>query len=68
MDTPEYRKGLGNTIKKARKKTKLTQAQVAEKAGMSTNHYAMLERGEVNTTTVKLNKLEEILGINLLKL
>ncbi len=68
MDTPEYRKALGSTVKKARKKAKLTQLEVAEKLGVSTNHFAMFERGEVNTTSDNLNKLEEILEVKLLKI
>lgn len=39
---------LGKTIKKARGKEKLTQAEVAQKAGIHVNYYAQIERGEVN--------------------
>ncbi|TSC90373.1 MAG: hypothetical protein G01um10145_45 [Microgenomates group bacterium Gr01-1014_5] len=39
---------LGKTIKKARKQAKLTQVEVAEKAGVHVNYYARIERGEVN--------------------
>lgn len=37
---------LGKNIKKARNKAGLTQAQVAEKAGIHTNYFARVERGE----------------------
>ncbi len=39
---------LGKTIKKARKQAKLTQVEVAGKAGVHVNYYARIERGEVN--------------------
>lgn len=41
---------LAKILKKARMKAKLTQAQVAEKADITTNYYARIERGEVNPT------------------
>ena len=39
---------LGKTLKEARLKLGLTQAQVATKVGKSTNWYARFERGEEN--------------------
>ncbi len=68
MDSPEFRKKLLNKIKRAREKAKLTQAQVAEKVGMSTNHYAMFERGETSTTDENLFKIGEAVGIELVKI
>ncbi len=39
-------KQLGKNIKKAREQSGLTQEQVADKAGIHTNYFARLERGE----------------------
>jgi len=44
----EIRKELSNKLKKARKKSYLTQAKVAAKARIHDNYYARVERGEVN--------------------
>lgn len=54
---------LGNKFKNAREKLKLTQAEVAEKTGMTENYYAMIERGEVNLTYDKLRKLFNLLKV-----
>lgn len=54
-------KELGNKLKVAREKAKLTQAEVAEKTDMTVNYYAMIERGEVNLTYDKLRKLLKLL-------
>lgn len=40
-------KGLGIKLKQARNKAKLTQEEVADKAEVSVNYYARIERGEV---------------------
>lgn len=52
----------GDNIKFAREKQNLTQEEVAKKAGISTNYYAKIERGEVNTTLEKLHKIIRALG------
>lgn len=49
---------VGANLKKVRVQKGLTQAEVAKKAGMGTNRYAVVERGEANNMT--LNKLEKI--------
>jgi len=38
---------LGENLQEQRQKAALTQAQLAEKADLSVNHYAKIERGEV---------------------
>ena len=68
MNSPEFRKEVGNKLKKAREKAKLTQVEVAEKAGISTNYYACVERGEVNIAAERLQKIAEVLGIKLLNI
>ena len=37
---------IGKALKKARKSFGLTQLQVAEKVGITSNYYSMIERGE----------------------
>jgi transcriptional regulator with XRE-family HTH domain len=54
-------KELGDKLKAAREKVKLTQAEVAEKTDMTATYYAMIERGEVNLTYDKLRKLLKLL-------
>lgn len=51
---------IGENLKKSRKKINLTQAEVADKAGINVNFYARLERGEV---TASLNTLKVLLKI-----
>lgn len=58
-------KKLAKLLKAARKKAKMTQAEVAEKAEIHTNYYARIERGEVNPTSDVLNCLAKALKIEL---
>lgn len=39
---------IGRKLREVREKHHLTQVEVAEKADISTNHYAQIERGEAN--------------------
>ena len=57
------RRSLGQKLKLAREKAGLTQAQVADKAGMHVNYYARIERGEENPTYEKLAPIMKVLGI-----
>lgn len=59
------REKLGETLKKAREKQNLTQEEVAEKSGMTTTYYAMIERGEVNPSWAKLTKIFKVLDLKL---
>lgn len=56
---------LAKKIKETREKLKLTQEEVAKKAGMKANYYAVIERGEVDPGAEKLIKIFESLGIEL---
>lgn len=49
---------VGRKLRETREKQRLTQVQVAERADISTNHYAQIERGEANAS---LETLESIL-------
>ncbi len=68
MNSPEGRKKLGEKLKKARQKAKLTQEQVADKSELSTGYYASVERGVENISSDNLLKLEKVLGIKLLNI
>jgi len=63
MDNPKTRKEVGLKLKSARRKKKMTQADVAEKAGLNTNYYACIERGEVNPSLEKLQAIIKTLGV-----
>ncbi len=50
----QLRNDLGDVLKKAREKEKLTQAEVAKSAKVHVNYYARIERGKENPTFEKL--------------
>lgn len=56
---------LAKILKKTRTKAKLTQAQVAKKADITTNYYARIERGEVNPTVDVVDSIAKALKMNL---
>ena len=58
-------KKLGLQLKEARENKKLTQIEVAEKTGMTSTYYAMIERGEVNPSWEKVNKILTELDLKL---
>jgi len=48
---------IADHLRQARQKQRLTQADVAEKAGISTNFYARIERGETGTSILILESI-----------
>ncbi|MEO6832953.1 MAG: helix-turn-helix domain-containing protein [Chitinophagaceae bacterium] len=56
---------LGNAIKLRRKSLKITQPHLAELAGISTNSLWALERGKGNPSLDLLEKLLDVLGMEL---
>ena len=58
-------KYLGQTIKNRRKELNITQPHLAELAEISTNTLYKLERGQGNPSLDVLNKLAEVLGMEL---
>ncbi|MFM9950979.1 MAG: helix-turn-helix domain-containing protein [Saprospiraceae bacterium] len=58
-------KQLGETIKNRRKELSITQPHLAELAKVSTNTLYKLERGQGNPSFEVLNKLAEVLGMEL---
>lgn len=58
-------KELGETIRSRRKELNITQPHLAELAQVSTNTLYKLERGQGNPSLEVLNKLAEVLGMEL---
>ena len=58
-------KALGEIIKRRRKELSITQPHLAELAKVSTNTLYKLERGQGNPSLEVLNKLTEVLGMEL---
>lgn len=58
-------KTFGSRIQELRKKNNLTQSELAEKIGLSTNFIGMVERGERNTSVDKIFKLAKAFNISL---
>jgi transcriptional regulator with XRE-family HTH domain len=52
-------------IKKIRELKNLTREFVADRIGMSSSGYGKIERGEVDLTISKLNKIAEVLGVSI---
>lgn len=58
-------KTIGETIKNRRKELRITQPHLAELANVSTNTLYKIERGQGNPSLDVLNKLAEVLGMEL---
>ncbi len=63
MNSPQARLAFGKKVRNAREQKGLTQAEVAEKAGVNTNYYACIERGEVNPSLEKIQAIAKALGL-----
>ena len=68
MDSPKFREEVGKRIKTLRLKANLTQAEVAKKAKLNINYFAVIERGEVTTSSEKLKKISDALGVDVSKI
>lgn len=64
-ETKKNLKNFGSRIQELRKKNNLTQSELAEKVGLSTNFIGMVERGERNTSVDKIFKLAKAFNISL---
>ncbi len=64
MDS-SYKDIYGKNIKKLREKAKLTQAEVAKKAEINVNYFAVIERGEVATSPDNLLRISKALKVNI---
>lgn len=63
MSSDKGDKELGEKFRVAREKLNLTQAEVAEKASITTTFYAMVERGEENPSWKNLKSIFNALGL-----
>ncbi|MDD4144895.1 MAG: helix-turn-helix transcriptional regulator [Prolixibacteraceae bacterium] len=54
---------IGEQIKERRKALRVSQPDLAEMAGISINTLYKIERGQANPTVQILNKIAEILGM-----
>jgi transcriptional regulator with XRE-family HTH domain len=59
---------LGRRIQSLRKRYRLTQLQLAEKANLSLKHLGEIERGRGNPTLDSLNALADALSVSLSEL
>ena len=57
------RVSIGLKIKARREAKKLTQAELADLAGIKVNYFAMIERGEVNFTFDKIYRIIKALKV-----
>lgn len=58
-------KEIGKQIKERRKVLRITQPDLVEMAGISINTLYKIERGQSNPTIQMLNKIAEILGMEI---
>jgi transcriptional regulator with XRE-family HTH domain len=61
-------KALGREIRRHRKQRKLSQEQLAERAGLHRNYVGYLERGERNPAATTLFQIARALDISLAEL
>lgn len=61
----EILKKLGDRIRMARDMQKITQEELAERAGLHRTYIGMIERGEKNITILSLEKVSKALGLSL---
>lgn len=54
---------LGKKVKRFRKELKLTQEQLAEKVGVSTNYIGFIEQGRYSPSLEVLNKIARALKV-----
>jgi transcriptional regulator with XRE-family HTH domain len=56
---------IAKQVREAREKEKLTQAEVAKAAEITTTYYAMIERAEVNANSDILGRIGKVLKITI---
>lgn len=64
----QKRRALGEKLRTAREKARLTQLEVAEQSGVNISYYAEIERGEVNPSVEKLWDIAEVLKLKTLSI
>jgi transcriptional regulator with XRE-family HTH domain len=66
--TPDIRSRFGQRLKKLRKKTGMTQAELADKLGLDRSYVGEIEQGKRNPCLVNLEIIAQGFGITLGKL
>ncbi len=61
--TDKTSRQIAQKLKKIRLQKNLTQADLANKAGISTNYYARVERAEVSPSIETIEKITKALGV-----
>lgn len=56
---------FGNRVREERQKQKLSQEELAEKAGVHRTYIGMIERAEKNITLINIERIAKALGIPL---
>ena len=64
MQKQELQQVIGRNLQHIRAQKRMTQEQLAEKAGLSTTFYANLECGNRMMSVVTLRKLADVLGVS----
>ncbi len=59
---------FGKQVKSLRQKNKLSQEELAYKAGLHRTYIGMIERGEKNITLINIEKIANAFNISLYKL
>ena len=54
---------FGNGVREERQKQKLSQEELAEKAGVHRTYIGMIERAEKNITLTNIEKIAKALGV-----
>ena len=65
MTKQELQQRIGQNLSRLRAERNMTQDAVAEKAGISTTHYANLECGNKSTTIFTLCRIADVLGASM---
>ncbi len=68
QNSAKIRKELGEKIRKAREKAKLTQADVAKAADIDVTYFSRIERGEANPSYEILHNILSILKVDSFKI
>ncbi len=55
---------IATNIKQLRQASRMTQSDIAKKAGINVNYYAKLERGESTPSLKMLEKVVKALGVH----
>ncbi len=62
--TEQTSKKIANNLKRIRLEREFTQAVLADKAGLNSNYYAKIERGEIKPSIENIEKIVKALGVN----